>query len=173
MQALPLACSSLTWCPLLERPRLTLAPFLHSRKSAEFITKQGLNRALHAVVTQVIFAEWMNEGANEWELLIQPYVWRWILIHCANDSLLASLSSGQLPSSSKETRVPLSRSWRVVVLPWGSWWLQVSETLENSAAIFTEIYAPKASGNEHFFSPSEAKKEGSIKRPTLSSKGWS
>ena len=65
MQALPLACSSLTWCPLLERPRLTLAPFLHSRKSAEFITKQGLNRALHAVVTQVIFAEWMKERMNE------------------------------------------------------------------------------------------------------------
>ena len=57
MQAFPLACLILTWCPLLARPRLTLAPFLHPRRRPEFITKQGLNRASHAVVTQVIFAE--------------------------------------------------------------------------------------------------------------------
>ena len=158
MQALPLACSSLTWCPLLARPRFTLAPFLHFRKRAEFITKQGLNRALHAVVTQVIFAEWVNEGANEWELLIQPYVWRWILIHCANDSLLASLSSGPLPSSSKETRAPLSRSWWVVVSPWGSWWLQVSETLRTQQPSLLRSMLLRHQAMSIFFHPVRPKK---------------
>ena len=124
--------------------------WVHHKAGAE----QGLSCSGHS--SHICWmSEWRSESVRA---TYSALVWRWVFIHCANDSLLASLSSGPLPSSSKETRVLLSRSWWVLILPWGSWWLQVSETLRTQQPSFLSSVFLRHQAMSIFFHPLRPRK---------------